>query len=81
MFRFGKLNLPLKGRFAITLFLGPSEMRRLPRLKLSKLKPWWALPVSGQTSYCQQVPFRNFSAVARDPIRVTLTVDSVAAIE
>ena len=39
MFRFGKLNSLLNARFAITLFLGPSEMRRLPRLKRSKLKP------------------------------------------
>ena len=39
MFRFGKLNSLLNARFAITLFLGPSEMRRLPRLKRSKPKP------------------------------------------
>ena len=32
------------------------------------------MPVSGQTSHAEEVHFRNFSAVARAPIRVTLTV-------
>jgi hypothetical protein len=74
MFRFGKLNSLSSTVSPSPFFLGPSEMSHLPRLKRSKIKRRWALPVNGQTSYCQQVRFRNLSAVARDPIRVALTV-------